>query len=39
LALLKARYPDRTVVDRGIALLRARQRPDGDWQQESICGK
>ena len=38
IALLHARYPDTDVIRRGVALIMARQRPDGSWAQEQIEG-
>eukprot|EP00043_Microstomoeca_roanoka_P008241 m.79510 g.79510 ORF g.79510 m.79510 type:complete len:723 (-) comp14159_c0_seq1:213-2381(-) len=38
LGLLKAKYPNQEVIRRGINLLLQRQKADGDWDQESICG-
>ncbi|CCU99734.1 unnamed protein product [Malassezia sympodialis ATCC 42132] len=38
IALLHARYPDRAPIERAVALIMARQRPDGSWAQEQIEG-
>ena len=38
LALMIAQHPDQQVIDKGIALLVARQTELGDWQQENISG-
>merc|ERR1711934_1206440 len=38
LALLKAKCPERDAIRRGIRFLLSRQKADGDWDQESICG-
>ncbi|KAJ3010899.1 Lanosterol synthase (Oxidosqualene--lanosterol cyclase) [Thoreauomyces humboldtii] len=38
LALLAAKYPDASLIARGVALLAARQQPDGRWHQEAIEG-
>lgn len=38
LALMAANYPDRTVIDRGIGLIKKRQLVSGDWEQEAISG-
>ena len=39
LALLKAGYPDQSVIHRAVRLLMSRQEKNGDWPQESICGR
>ncbi|XP_077977961.1 lanosterol synthase-like [Glandiceps talaboti] len=38
LGLMAVRYPDVSVLERGIQLLMARQLPNGDWPQENISG-
>lgn len=38
LGLMAAHDPDREAVERGIRFLIARQRPSGDWPQQSISG-
>ena len=38
LALMAAEYPDRSVIDKGISLLRERQLDNGVWPQEGISG-
>jgi len=38
LSLLKAKHPDRDAIRRGVMVLVSRQRPNGDWLQESISG-
>jgi lanosterol synthase len=38
LSLMRAQYPDRKAIDRGIQALMARQLPTGDWPQENIKG-
>mmetsp|Transcript_6855 Transcript_6855/g.10022 ORF Transcript_6855/g.10022 Transcript_6855/m.10022 type:complete len:721 (+) Transcript_6855:46-2208(+) len=38
LALMIGGYPDKSVIDKGIELLRRRQMPNGDFPQENICG-
>jgi len=38
LSLMRAEYPDRKVIDRGIQTLLKRQLPTGDWPQENIKG-
>lgn len=38
LSLMAAQYPDKSVIDRGISLIRSRQRPNGEWHQEGIEG-
>lgn len=38
LALMAADYPDREMIDRGIDLIKSRQLPTGEWEQEGIEG-
>lgn len=38
LSLIAAKYPNKEVIDSGIALLRRRQLPNGDFPQENISG-
>ncbi|XP_070566081.1 lanosterol synthase-like [Ptychodera flava] len=38
LGLMAVRYPDLSVLERGIQLLISRQLPNGDWPQENISG-
>lgn len=38
LTLAKAKYPDRSVVRRGVELLMSRQLPSGAWAHESTTG-
>ncbi|SCV99475.1 LAFE_0A03972g1_1 [Lachancea fermentati] len=38
IGLLLAEYPDKAVIDRGIALLKERQLPSGEWKFESVEG-
>ncbi|KAF9937394.1 Lanosterol synthase (Oxidosqualene--lanosterol cyclase) [Modicella reniformis] len=38
MALMAAKCPDHEAIKRGIRLLMARQKPDGQWQQEAIEG-
>ncbi|XP_071477715.1 lanosterol synthase-like [Diadema antillarum] len=38
LGLMAVRYPDRTVIERGIKVIMDRQLENGDWPQESIMG-
>lgn len=38
LGLMAVRYPDETVLSRGVKVLRDQQTPEGDWPQESISG-
>lgn len=38
LSLMCAKYPDHSVVERGIKLLMRRQMPNGDFPQENISG-
>lgn len=38
LGLMAAGYPDQTVIDRGIDLIKKRQLVSGDWNQEAISG-
>lgn len=35
---MRAGYKDKSVIDRGIQLLRRRQMPNGDFPQENISG-
>uniref|UniRef100_A0AAY4BJ47 Terpene cyclase/mutase family member n=2 Tax=Denticeps clupeoides TaxID=299321 RepID=A0AAY4BJ47_9TELE len=38
LGLMAAKYPDVTVIEKGINLLIDKQLPNGDWPQENIAG-
>ncbi|TSK92907.1 Lanosterol synthase [Bagarius yarrelli] len=38
LGLMAVRYPDCTVIERGIKVLIDKQLPNGDWPQENISG-
>ncbi|XP_061091705.1 lanosterol synthase [Conger conger] len=38
LGLMAVRYPDTTVIEKGIRVLIDRQLPNGDWPQENISG-
>ncbi|KAJ6587115.1 terpene synthase [Mycena vulgaris] len=38
MALMCARYPDTALIKRAVALVRSRQRSDGQWVQETIEG-
>ncbi|CUS20929.1 LAQU0S02e01596g1_1 [Lachancea quebecensis] len=38
IGLLLARYPKRDIIDRGIALLKKRQLPSGEWKFEDVEG-
>ncbi|MCJ8732776.1 hypothetical protein PDJAM_G00214920 [Pangasius djambal] len=38
LGLMAVRYPDTTVIERGIQVLIDKQLPNGDWPQENISG-
>jgi len=38
LGLMHARYPDRTIVEKGLKLILSRQQPTGEWLQEGIEG-
>lgn len=38
LSLMEANYPDRKVIDRGIAFLKSKIKKDGDFAQEAISG-
>ena len=38
IALMKAKYPHREPVQRGIKLLMDRQQPNGEWLQEAVEG-
>jgi lanosterol synthase len=35
---MAAKYPHRTVIEKGISLLLARQQKNGEWKQEAIEG-
>lgn len=36
--LLKARYPHRAPLEKGLKLIMSRQQPNGEWLQEAIEG-
>jgi lanosterol synthase len=38
IGLMKADYPDKKAIQRGIKLLMQRQQPNGEWLQEAIEG-
>ncbi|KAH6626471.1 terpenoid cyclases/protein prenyltransferase alpha-alpha toroid [Chaetomium sp. MPI-SDFR-AT-0129] len=38
IGLMKANYPDKAAIQRGIRLLMERQQPNGEWLQEAIEG-
>lgn len=38
IGLMKANYPDKAAIQRGIQLLMERQQPNGEWLQEAIEG-
>ena len=38
LGLLSAKYPDKQVIEKGLAFLFSRQMSNGDWPQEGISG-
>ncbi|KAI3379184.1 hypothetical protein SNEBB_006010 [Seison nebaliae] len=38
LGLMAVKFPNRSIIDKGIDLIRTRQLPNGDWPQEDISG-
>jgi len=38
ISLMEAGYPERGPIERGLRLIMARQRGQGDWAQEGIEG-
>lgn len=38
IALLHAKYPEKSRIKRGVQLIMDRQQPDGSWKQEQIEG-
>ncbi|KAH8805767.1 oxidosqualene:lanosterol cyclase-like protein [Xylogone sp. PMI_703] len=38
IGLIKAGYPDRTPIEKGLKLIMSRQQPNGEWLQEAIEG-
>lgn len=38
MALMAARYPDKSVIDRGIQYLKSQMEPNGDFPQQAIMG-
>ena len=38
LGLMKAKYPDKAVLEKGINFIISRQNPNGDFPQEGISG-
>nr|XP_006825099.1 PREDICTED: lanosterol synthase-like [Saccoglossus kowalevskii] len=38
LGLMAVRYPDISVLEKGVQLIMSRQLPNGDWPQENISG-
>lgn len=38
ISLMKAGYPDRAPIEKGLKLIMSRQQPNGEWLQEAIEG-
>jgi len=38
IGLMKAQYPDRVPIERGLKLIMSRQQVNGEWKQEAIEG-
>jgi lanosterol synthase len=38
LALIYAKFPERSVIERGVRLIMSRQQKDGRWEQEDTEG-
>ena len=38
IGLILAKFPDKSVIDRAINLLKQRQQPSGEWKYEAVEG-